>query len=64
MRGFTPYPSPDYDLAMKKQKHKRTKPVTSPSKIKSGRRLTKADLEQVIGGGGGRNETHTQTPNG
>jgi len=49
---------------MKKQKHKRTKPVTSPSKIKSGRRLTKADLEQVIGGGGGRNETHTQTPNG
>ena len=40
---------------------KQAKSVTVPSNVKSRRRLTKADLERVLGGGG-TNETHTATP--
>jgi hypothetical protein len=50
--------SPRYDVDMKKQ----AKSVKVSSKVKSRRRLTKADLERVLGGVSGNNETHTGTP--
>jgi hypothetical protein len=39
-----------------------TKPVNAPPKVKVDRQLTKPDLERVVGGESGSNETHTRNP--
>jgi hypothetical protein len=39
-----------------------TKSVNAPPKVKFNRELTKADLERVVGGTSGVNQTHTDDP--